>query len=346
MRGSFLRCVAAASLVFILAAACSDDPEPPATDEAVATPTEDPTCPLSGGDIPADVDATRPAVAVKIENSPVAYPLSGLEDAEIVFEELVEGGLTRFMAIYHCTDVKKAGPVRSARIVDPALMSSITLIMANAGGNDIVRRALDKAGIIVIDEDAAGKAMTRIARAGVSLEHTLYGNTELLREIGQKKFDEPPPSDLFSFGPLPAGGKKAKGVTLHFVASSDITYRWNGSKWLRFQEGERFLSEANGQIAVDNIIIEPHTVNYSKTIVDAAGNPSIEIADEIGSGTAVLFRDGQIFKGKWSRESLDSPVVYTTNGGDVFNLHEGNTWIELVPNNKGEVKGSWQFRKN
>ena len=345
MRGSFLRCVVAASLVFTVTAACSDDPEP--TPDAVApTPTEDPSCPLSGREVPGNVDATRPAVAVKIENSPVAYPLSGLEDAEIVFEELVEGGLTRFMAIYHCTDVRKAGPVRSARIVDPALMSSITLIMANAGGNDIVRKALDKAGIVVIDEDVAGKAMTRIPRPGISLEHTLYGNTELLREIGQKKFDSPPPGGLFSFGAPPPGGKKAKGVTLHFVASSDITYRWNGSKWLRFQEGERFMSEANGQVAVDNLIIEQHTVNYSKTIVDAAGNPSIEIADEIGTGTAVLFRDGQIFKGKWTRKSLDSPVVYTTNGGAVFTLQEGNTWIELVPNNKGEVKGSWGFRRN
>lgn len=346
MRGRFFRCVAAASLVFLLAAACSGDPEPEATDDAVATPTEDPKCPLSGREVPGNVDAARPAVAVKIENSPVAYPLSGLEDAEIVFEELVEGGLTRFMAIYHCTDVKKAGPVRSARIVDPALMSSITLIMANAGGNDIVRKALDKAGIIAIDEDAAGEAMTRIARAGISLEHTLYGNTELLREIGQKKFDSPPPGGLFTFGAPPSGGKKAKGVTLHFVASSDITYRWKGSKWLRFQEGERFMSEANGQIAVDNLIIEQHTVNFSKTIVDAAGNPSIEIADEIGTGTAVLFRDGMIFKGTWTRESLDSPVVYTTKGGDVITLHEGNTWIELVPNDKGEVKGSWEFRKN
>jgi hypothetical protein len=250
------------------------------------------------------------------------------------------------MAIYHCTDVKKAGPVRSARIVDPALMSPITLIMANAGGNDIVRKALDKAGIIVIDEDAAGKAMTRIARAGVSIEHTLYGNTKLLRAIGEKKFDDPPPPDLFTFGAPAAGGKKAKGVTLHFVASSDITYRWNGSKWMRFQEGEKFMSEAHGQIAIDNLIIEQHTVNYSKTIVDTAGNPSVEIADEIGSGTAVLFRDGMIFKGTWTRKSLDSPVVYTTKGGEVFTLHEGSTWIELVPNAKGEVKGSFEFRKN
>lgn len=346
MRTSVLRSFVFVLVVCLVAGACSSDDGPTATEEAAPSPTEDPRCHLSGGEVPSGVDASRPAIAVKIENNPAAYPLSGLEDAEIVFEEEVEGGLTRFMAIYHCTDVKKAGPVRSARIVDPALMSPITLIMANAGGNDIVRKALDKAGIIVIDEDAAGKAMTRVARPGVSLEHTLYGNTKLLRDIGQKKFDDPPPGDLFAFGPPPSGGKKAKGVTLHFVASSDITYRWNGSKWLRFQEGQPFRSEANGQITVDNLIIEQHTVNYSKTIVDAAGNPSIEIADEIGSGTAFLFRDGMIFKGKWTRKSLDSPVVYTTTGGDVFTLHEGNTWIELLPNSKGQVKGSFEFRKN
>ncbi len=326
----------------LLLGACSED-EP--TPEAAPTPTEEPKCPLTGLDVPSSVDPGRPAVAVKIENNPVAYPLSGLEGAEIVFEELVEGGLTRFMAIYHCTDVKKAGPVRSARIIDPAIMSPITLIMANAGGNDIVRKALDKAGIVVIDEDVAGKAMTRVPREGVSLEHTLYGNTDLLRKIGRRQFEEPPPDDLFTFGEVPERAKKAKSVTIHFNASSDITYRWNGSRWMRFQEGQPFNSEANGQIAVDNFIIEQHTVNLSKTIVDSVGNPSIEIADEIGSGLAVLFRDGRVIKGTWTRQSLESPVVYRTKSGDVFSLHAGTTWIALLPDAKGQVKGSFEISK-
>ncbi|MGH2729179.1 MAG: DUF3048 domain-containing protein, partial [Actinomycetota bacterium] len=137
--------------------------------------TDDPaTCPLTGLEPNREELIDRPAVAVKIENAPIAYPLSGLEDAELVYEELVEGGSTRFLAIYHCTDSDKAGPVRSARAVDPAIISPITHILAYSGQNDIVLAALEDADIVRLDEDTANGGLVRIPREGLSLEHTLY----------------------------------------------------------------------------------------------------------------------------------------------------------------------------
>jgi hypothetical protein len=329
----------------LLVGACGGDEPPTDGPDVAATPTEEPKCPLTGLEAPSDVDLERPAIAVKVENNSVAYPLSGLEDAEIVFEELVEGGLTRFMAIYHCTDSKKIGPIRSARIVDPAIQSPITLIQANAGGNAIVRKALDKAGIVIIDEDAAGNAMRRVDRPGISIEHTLYGNSVALRKIGQKKFDEPPAPELFTFGDAPAGGKKVKTLTLHFSAAGNIGYKWNGSQWLRSDGGAALNAESGGQLAVDNVIIEQHTINYSREIVDPAGNPSVDIKDPTGSGVAILFRDGKMFRGKWSRKTLDDPVVYTTMKGEPLVLNPGTTWIELLPDQKGELKGSFDISK-
>ena len=96
----------------------------PIIGEAIA----DKVCPLSGAEPKGD-EADRPAVAIKVENAQVAYPLSGLHEAELVYEELVEGGVTRFMAIYHCTDSKKVGSVRSARAVDPGIMIPVTKIL-------------------------------------------------------------------------------------------------------------------------------------------------------------------------------------------------------------------------
>ncbi|MGH2808225.1 MAG: DUF3048 domain-containing protein [Actinomycetota bacterium] len=343
MRNNRILVSVVVAALLVLGACGSDEPE--AATDAVPTPTEEPKCPLTGLDAPSTGEVDRPAIAVKVENNSVAYPLSGLEDAEIVFEELVEGGLTRLMAIYHCTDSKKIGPIRSARIVDPAIQSPITLIQANAGGNAIVRKALDKADIVTIDEDAAGNAMRRVERPGISMEHTLYGNSVALRKIGQKKFDEPPASELFTFGDPPAGGKKVKTLTLHFSAAGNIGYRWNGSQWLRSDGGEPLMAESGGQIAVDNVIIEQHTINYSRQIVDAAGNPSVDIADAIGSGAAILFRDGKMFRGKWSRKTLDDPVVYTTKSGEPLVLNPGVTWIELLPDQKGELKGSFETSK-
>ncbi|MGI8708323.1 MAG: DUF3048 domain-containing protein, partial [Actinomycetota bacterium] len=111
------------------------------------------TCPLNGEEPDDEAILDRPAVAVKIENASVAYPLSGLEKADVVYEEAVEGGVTRFMAIYHCADAAKAGPVRSARAVDPAIMIPTTKILAFSGANEPVMQALGDSEVVIVDED-------------------------------------------------------------------------------------------------------------------------------------------------------------------------------------------------
>ena len=299
-------------------------------------------CPLSGLKPADDALLKRPAVAVKVENNPAAYPLAGLDHAEIVYEELVEGGLTRFLALYHCTDAAKVGPVRSTRVVDPAIMTPATKILAGAGGNAIVRKVLREHHIMLIDESTAGSAMRRIARPGVSSEHTLYGDTKGLRAIGAKRYDKPPPG-AFDFGSIPAGAKKATHIAVNFGGSSTITYDYRRGKWFRSDDGEPLVMENGEQIAVDNVVIERHTINFSKKIVDVAGNPSTEIADVTGRGKAFLFRDGKVLTGTWERDSIESEVVFKTSSGDDMTLHPGTTWIELVPNKKGEISGAVSY---
>lgn len=333
--------------LLLLGAACSGDADE-ADVTAPATPSPspiaDPVCPLSGADAPSVEVAERPAVAVKVENDPVAYPLSGLEDAEVVFEELVEGGITRFMAIYHCTDAKKVGPVRSARVVDPSIMIPITRILGAAGGNNVVRRALDKANVVILDEDTSGKAMRRIPRSGISLEHTLYANTIALRQRGVKRFSDPPRSS-FEFGPLEGKATKARGIEINFGGSSNVSYQWKKGQWQRFDNGSPLLSEAGRQLAVDNVVIEQHTIANSKTVFDVAGNPSIELADETGKGKALLLRDGKAIKGRWVRAKKNGPVRFLTASGDPMIFAPGTIWVELVPDRKGEIKGSFSVSK-
>jgi hypothetical protein len=303
------------------------------------------TCPLSGEEPSKESLVDRPAVAVKIENSQVAYPLSGLEDAEVVFEELVEGGVTRFMAVYHCTDSEKAGPVRSARAVDPAIMTPITRILAYSGQNGPVLKALEAAEIVRLNEDEADGGLQRIPREGYSSEHTLYADTKILRKIGQKEYSDPPSDDIFEFGDINDGAKKAVSITINFNPSNTIRYEWSSDRWLRFEGDTEFVMESGDQLAVDNVLIEEHQVDLSDTIVDVNGTPSTEIADPTGSGRAVLFRDGKAIVGTWSRESLESSVVFKTKSGDTMQLTPGNVWIELVPSDKGEVKGSFDFAR-
>ncbi len=302
-------------------------------------------CPLSGVEPAKESSLDRPAVAVKIENAAVAYPLSGLEDAEIVYEELVEGGVTRFMAVYHCTDSSKAGPVRSARVVDPAILGPITKILAYSGQNAPVLRALEEAEVVRLDENAANGGLERIPREGLSMEHTLYADTKPLRKLGGKEYDDAPSDDLFAFGDLEGNSKPARSITLNFNPTNTIRYEWSEDGWLRFEADQPLLTEAGDQIAVENVLIEEHKVVLSTTITDVVGNPSLEIADEVGSGRAFLFRDGKVVKGKWTREEVGGAVTFETKSGDGFVFAPGSIWIELLPSDEGEVKGSFSFAK-
>ncbi|MFN2389257.1 MAG: DUF3048 domain-containing protein [Actinomycetota bacterium] len=311
--------------------------------EAVTDAFSAPKCPLTGLEPRDESLIDRPAVAIKVENNPAAYPLSGLDKAEIVYEEEVEGGLTRFMALYHCTDTGKAGPVRSARAVDPAIMSPYTRILGAAGGNAAVRDILESAGVILIDEPGAGEAMTRVDREGYTSEHTLYASSSRLRKLGRKEFDDPP-AEVFRFGDLEGSSRKARTITITFSPSSIVTYEWRDGAWQRSDQGAPLVSEDGTQIEADNVLIEEHTINYSD-IGDVVGARSTEIADETGSGRAVLFRDGRAIPGRWSRDSLADPVHFETKAGDEMVLAPGSTWVELVPDDKGEVKGSFSYER-
>jgi hypothetical protein len=306
---------------------------------------EPPKCPLTGEEPADEALLERPAVAVKVENAAVAYPLSGLEKADIVYEEAVEGGITRFMAIYHCRNASKAGPVRSARLIDPAIMTPTTRLLAFSGANQPVVDALRKADIVMIQESDAGAAMRRVPRAGITAEHTLYANSAKLRRLGADEFKEAPPGDSFGFGEIGEVGRRARSVTINFSGATEIVYTYDDGRWLRTQNGSPFETESGKQIAVDNVLLEEHRVVFSRSIVDAAGNPSIEIADPTGSGRAVLFRNGRAIRGRWIRESVEDAVRFETSSGDPMMLKPGTTWVELVPSGKGDVKGSFTYER-
>ncbi|CAN5554430.1 DUF3048 domain-containing protein [soil metagenome] len=311
----------------------------------LASVLEPATCPLTGEEPKSEDALDRAAVAVKVENASVAYPLSGLEKADVVYEEAVEGGITRFLAIYHCTDATKAGPVRSARLVDPSIMTPTTRILAFSGANQPVLDVLQKADIVTVQEGEAGDAMQRVPREGITSEHTLYADSARIRKVAKKSFDDAPSGESYDFGDLEGSGKRAGTVTINFTSATTITYEWSGGAWKRSQAGEPFVAESGKQISVDNVLIEEHEVNFSKSIVDVAGNPSVEIADVTGSGRAVLFRDGRALTGRWIRESVEDAVSFETKSGDALVLHPGTTWVELVPSDKGDVKGSFSYAR-
>jgi hypothetical protein len=336
--------VLVATLLFV--GACTDDPETSDRDPQAAAPQEDvpPICPLTGEDPPKGIDPARPAVALKIENSPDSRPQTGLDQADIVYEEIVEGGVTRFMAIYHCHDAAEGGPVRSARFDDPKIAKPFTRILAFSGANDIVLEELRERKLIALDENNASGPLFRVPPESTDV-HSVFGNTVQLRKRGKKQGKAEPPEDsFFEFGDIPDGAQKTKSVTLNFNPSNEIAWRWKGQRWMRFEAGVPFNTSGGEQIGTPNLLVQEVDVNNSTSITDVAGNPSPDI-DLSGKGRAFLFRDGRLIRGKW-KANKDGVPSFETNSGDPFTFEVGSTWIELLPSKKGNVAGSIKFSKN
>lgn len=333
-------------IVLVFGACSSDEPAPPQAGSPVSptpSPEPEPRCPLTGEDPTGKVDVSRPAVAVKIENAPQARPQSGLETADVVFEEVVEGGITRFLAIYHCDGSEQVGPVRSARFDDPKIVTPFTRVLAFSGANSIVERELKARRLIALDEDNTTDELYRVPEGVLEL-HNLFADTERLRRIATRRKVGPPLGDIFSFGDLPAGSKKARKVSVNFTASNTVEYRWEGGSWKRYEAGAPFVTVAGNQIEVPNVLIQEVDVSHSQRIVDVAGNPSPDIS-LVGKGRLLLFRDGRVIKGTWSNPDEGGVPRFQTKRGETLTFAPGKIWVELVPSQAGSVKGSFSFSR-
>jgi hypothetical protein len=268
----------------------------------------------------------------------------------MVFEEPVEGGLTRFVAVYQCGDATKAGPVRSACPIDPVLVRPITRLEGDGGGDPGDLEALRRGHVVSITgtvsrsgEIMAGPAMRRVPRPGLPLEHTLYANTAALRKVGEKKYKRPPPDGIFHFSAQPPPGRRVHEITVNYENATIVTYRWRHGRWLRSEGTTPFMTDTGKQLGFQNVLVEKYTINLSKTDVDVLGHGAPIIPHPTGSGRAYLFRNGRIVVGKWRRSSLSQPVRFTSHSGSMA-LARGHTIIEVVPNGNGEIQGSVGYR--
>jgi hypothetical protein len=314
----------------------SSPPEAPA-------PAVPKTCPYTGLRPAKGLDVHRPAIAVKIENSPQARPQTGLDHADVVFEELVEGGITRFAAIFQCDSVEKAGPVRSARFDDPAFIKPLTRGLAFAGANATVTKSLTKHRMKLFTDMNDSEALYRVPPGNTS-EHSLFANVKLLLKQAAAKHVPAPATDSFRFGPPLTQPTPVKKVDMTFERSSvsePISWKWQGGMWRRYESGQRFLAAGGKQISTPNVLVQEVKTELSKTLVDVAGNPSPRFIFS-GRGKVLLFRGGGLIKGLW-RRARDGSFKYLDRNGNALRFAPGPIWIELLPSKKGQVQGTIKF---
>ncbi len=276
----------------------------------------------------------RRVLAVKIGNSNAERPQSGLDRADVVYEELVEGGITRFMALFLTNSVERVGPVRSVRNVDPDIAEAYHALFAYSGGvPPVIARLHDADKIADVGADAASDAYRRDDNRNAP--YNLYTSTDAL----WNKHPGSAPRPQFDFLPTnvdaSATGETAKHINFHFAGNgSEVKFEYSANTGLyeRFTDGVPHTVEhpgQNQQLAFRNVIIEMVNVR-SGTYTDRAGNLTNDIT-VVGSGATVFFRAGRAVRGRWSRSSREDPMKFTDSAGKPLELAPGNTIIEMLP---------------
>jgi hypothetical protein len=275
----------------------------------------------------------RPVLVVKIENAPDARPQSGLDAADVVYEEVVEGGLTRFLAVFQSHDAELVGPIRSVRPTDPDIVRPLGGLFAYSGGTKKFIALLHQAPVRDVGYDEFTSAYDK--RSGRSAPHNLYSSTRKLYVKASDRDRNPP--KLFGFLPVgtPFGGTgvmPAMSVNLVLGPLGTASYQYDSATgtWLRSEQGSPHLVEGGGQIAPTNVIIQYVRYVVSPGDTDVAGNPVFK-AQVLGSGDAWVFSNGKVVKGTWSKPTPDAITTYADASGQSITLVPGQTWVELPP---------------
>ena len=305
------------------------------TTETSADPTttaySGPVSPVTGlpVDDPALVD--RKLVAVKIDNHWNARPQSGLEQAEAVYEVVVESGILRFIGLFHHSDSDWVGPMRSLRPTDWTLVKPLNGVLAISGGQPWITRLVTRNDVPLIGD--YGPPLTARWRER-DAPHNLYVNTYEVRRIAAERgLSQEPPAPLFRRGPL-SGPAEATATYIFFEWSdtSDVVWRWDGSRYLRSVDGEsqlwRTREGETGQISADVLVV---LMAEGYRACPQGEGSCVPAWNTVGENRAIVFGEGRYAEGRWHRPSADEWFTITDAGGAEITVPPGRMWIMIYP---------------
>lgn len=292
--------------------------------------------PLTGEEIPADQKDKRP-VAVMVENSKQALPQWGLSSADIVYETVVEGGITRNMALFYNADaIPKIGPVRSVREYYPPIATPFDSLFVHFGGSGTGYDAIKSCNLDDIDgitqSSAFAQDKNRISRGK---EHSYYTSADLINKIvAQNQISMSRNVDNafnFSDDGCPKTGA-AFGVNFAFSSycPAGFTYDETSQKYKKSEFGAAQTdADTNTQIAVDNVLLL-----YANVTTQADGvHKSIDLS---GGGSGIYLNKGEYANINWVKKNDKSNIELTDENGSPITVNRGKFWICMVPN---EMKG-------
>jgi hypothetical protein len=337
----------------VVVAACSgggDSDEAEADEEEAAASTtsgpQDPTGSATGDGVVAPLlglpssdpeSLVRPTLAVKLGNTEQARPQTGLVEADIVIEELVEGGLTRLIGLFQSQVPPEVGPVRSARISDiPVVFPFGQPLFATSGANPTTTIAVQQSGLTDVSVEVLPAAYQR--RDDREAPDDLYADTAALYQLAPE-FATPPPQVLTyrAAGTPAAGGRSVDGVDIDY-GGTEVSFRWDDDLggWRRSQDGDDHVDADDRVVAPQNVLIS--FVEYVDTDqVDSEGVTVRRPVVDESEGTLWVLTDGQLIEGTWNKGNFTNPFRYLNPDGTSVEMTPGQTWILLPEPGSGAV---------
>jgi hypothetical protein len=255
----------------------------------------------------------------------------------MVIELMVEG-ITRFITLWHTSDVDYLGPNRSGRPTEAELLPALndpTFVISGAQG--WVQVLLREHGLNLIKELSNGTFRVSERNA----PHNLYVDTNVLRETADARGypDNPPDGPLWQFGPVPANATSASEVTIDFLGNI-VQWSWDDTEglWLRTADGQESNyvdQEGNeGRIGVP-VLVALYVEQYTARPAAGQSGKPVPAEHTLGSGKAYVFADGKVVEGTWERENETDWFTLSDADGNVMSVPPGQSWVSLVPQSRG-----------
>lgn len=280
---------------------------------------------LEGAPAASRAPALPGAVTVMIDNHPDAWPQAGIDQADVVYEAVAEGGITRLLAVFYSHAPEKIGPVRSARPYFVAIARGYDAPYAHAGGSEDAYASLRRLAVRDLDEIRNAGAYFWRARDRKA-PHNLYTGASRLLEAAARRGWTLTPPPAFPVG-RPEGGEAAGSVTITYSDNRwyryVTSYRFSGDRYEKEVNGAPFLADGGKPVTAANVLI---LFVPTRPVGDGEGHMDIAVE---GEGEALFLVGGMAYEGRWRKRSAAEPFTFTL-GGEPMLFSPGPTWVNLV----------------
>ena len=277
------------------------------------------------------VGADGPILAVKIDDTSSARPQIGLENADLVYIEQVEGGLTRLAVIFSSIIPQAIGPVRSARISDIDILAQFgKVVFAYSGAQRGMLSVISNANLWDYGAQHSSPTIyTRDQSRPAPYNMVLRGDLLLEKAKSDQREIAVSKAIGWSFGTKPKGGVAIDSVAVHWPASKyEATWSKSEKRWLLSNSGVPNLAASGKQLGATTFVIQE--VEMSNSIYRSADGGYTPFSQTVGTGTGYVLRDARSYKANWSRQNAESGTIWTLADGSEIKFAPGSIWVALT----------------